>query len=163
MRLFLILFLASPALGSPWLDGPTVSGRRGNVEETSSHRPCDSQAATTKPTPKASKEDGCLTCGNLCCCRDCKCTAATWDVACCAMPQEERIAYIRKLQKQLSARSVPTTARPFTQSQPVYSSTPTIGAMPVDARYLRSTGSMQTGSIGIGAYAGTSGSTSGGG
>jgi hypothetical protein len=152
MRLFLILFLASPALASPWLDGPTrtakpacscgetckcengridpkcscenckcaiVSWRRGNVEETSSHRPCDSQAATPKPKAKES----CETCGVACTCRDCKCTATTWRDGCGAIPAGHKEAYLRSI----TARAVPQTnfqqgaAYPTTRITPVTS------------------------------------------
>jgi hypothetical protein len=155
MRLFLILFLASPALASPWLDGPArtaakpecscgstcrcengridprctcenckcaiVSARpsRAQIEETSSHRPCEANPPKTQPAKKEGKEStvgNCPVCGDLCCCKDCKCTPTARKIDCCAVTTEQRNARIRELEKKLAARSVPATARPFDQA-----------------------------------------------
>lgn len=124
MRLLLLLVIALPVSGEEidWLaDKPTKAegARRAQIEETTDARPATTTKAST--AKKEGKEDGCLTCGNLCCCRDCKCTATTWAVECCAMPQEERIAYIRFLQKKLTARAVPQANF---QQGPGYHTTP---------------------------------------
>jgi hypothetical protein len=127
-----------------------VSGRRGNVEETSSHRPCESQAATPKPKAK----ENCETCGLACTCRDCKCTATTWRDGCGAIPAGHKEAYIRSI----TARSVPQTNFQQGPAYPTTQITPAIGAAGASSlsrQYYPAAG------IRIGAPAGMYGNTSG--
>lgn len=95
MRMFLILFLASPAIASPWLDGPASIERspRANIQETS--RPRQADTATTSTKAKASTQ-GCVKCGPLCSCGpNCQCSETAWKESCKAIPPEYRAAWAR--------------------------------------------------------------------
>lgn len=150
--LFLAFGLPSFAGEIDWLsDKPATGGtRRATIEETSSTG-STTPAATIQAKKTATQ--GCLMCGDKCTCTACECTADYWKDWCKACPAAHKEAYIRSL---ATVRSVPQTN--FQQGAE-YLTTPRIPATGADARYLRSPGGNQAGSIFTGAPAEMFGNT----
>lgn len=163
MRVFVFLFFAvglnAADIGSPI---PFPRGEEPEVVRRAQISEASDRATPEKATGAKAKAatQGCELCGPKCCCLDCGCTATTWKDGCCAIPAGHKEAYIRYLQNQQTARSVPQAN--FPQGAGAYNSTtitPVIGA---DARYLRSPGGNRVGNMFTGARVEIPGSTSAG-